>query len=112
MKNVLLSAECHNWGLSTVDDWHQTHYKLFEDGTLQMEVLEGRDRKTIKRHIDEADLVFIKENTKKYIDDMPIIEACDGVAWEFQGPDYTFDLGYIYGTALEKVANILSKYSA
>lgn len=31
MAKVLLSAEHHNWGLCTADDWHQTNYTLYDD---------------------------------------------------------------------------------
>lgn len=34
-------------------------------------------------------------------------DGCDGDAWEFEANGMTFDLGYIYDSELEKIAEIL-----
>ena len=106
-RQVLLTAEHHNWGLSSIYDWHQTKYTLFKDGTLQSVVFEGRSIYSTERHIKDADLRFISDNIKDFVLDAPKTDSCDGDAWQFEGSDFSFSLGYIYGTELEKIAEIL-----
>ena len=55
----------------------------------------------------EDDMQFIKNNIKKFIYNVPEIDACDGDGWAFEGPDYCFDFGYIYGSDLERIASII-----
>lgn len=107
MAKVLLTAEHHNWGLCTADDWHQTNYILYDDGMLHEEAFVGREKMATERHLNEVEMAFIKKNAKKYVLAMPEIDACDGSVWKYDGPDFSFDLGYIYGTDLEKIADIL-----
>jgi len=106
-RQVLLTAEHHNWGLSSIYDWQQTKYTLFEDGTLQSVVFEGRTIYSTERHINDADLRFIRDNIKDLVLDAPETGGCDGDAWQFEGADFSFSLGYIYGTDLEKIVEIL-----
>lgn len=109
-KKVLMTAEHHNWGLSTIYDWQQTKYTLFEDGTLQSVVFEGRLIYATERHINSDEVRFIKDNVKEFVFNAPDLDGCDGDAWQFEGPDYSLQLGYIYGSDLEKIADILEKY--
>lgn len=95
--------------MHSLDDWLQTKFILFEDGTLQSVVFEGGEIISTERHLDEAGVAFIRDNIRNFVSNAPEIEACDGEAWQFEGPDYYFDLGYIYGTDLIKIANILSR---
>ena len=105
-RHVLLTAEHHNWGLSSIYDWQQTKYTLFEDGTLQSVVFESRSIQSTERHINDTDLRFIRDNIKDFVLDAPKTGGCDGDAWQFEGPDFTFSLGYIYGADLEIIAEI------
>ena len=107
MKKVLLTAEHHNWGCHTIYDWHQTKYILYEDGTLLSVVFEGGAISSHETILSKEDTTYIKRNIKKFIHETPEIEADDGSAWQFEGPDYEFSLGYIYGSKLEKIAEIL-----
>lgn len=106
-RKVLLTAEHQNWGMHTSDDWMQTKYILFEDGTLQSVVFENRTIIATERTLSPEDLVFVRDNIRTFIYDSPDVQACDGDAWAFEGPDYEFDLGCIDGTKLEKIADIL-----
>ncbi len=67
-----------------------------------MVIFEGGGIIATERHLDEAEMAFIRDMIKNYTFDMSEIDVCDGDAWQFEGPDYCFDLGYIYGTDLEK----------
>lgn len=109
MKKVLLTAEHHNWSCHTIYDWQQTKYILFEDGALLSVVFEDESITSYETHLSEEHIAFIKKNIKKFIYDTPEIDACDGSAWQFEGPDYEFGPGYIYGSKLEKIAEILVK---
>lgn len=106
-RKVLLTAEHHNWGMHTLDDWMQTKYILFEDGALQSVVFGHRTIISKERTLSPEELSFIKDNIKNFVFNSPDVDACDGDAWEFQGPDFEFDLRYIYGTKLEEIAEIL-----
>lgn len=107
--NIVLVAEHHNWGLQIPDDWHQTKYILFEDGTLQKIVFIGASINSYNVSVSEKDVKFIQKNLEKFIRKTPEIEAYDGSAWKFEGPGCYFRLGYIYGSELEKIAEILNK---
>ena len=106
-RKVLFTAEHQNWSMHTIEDWQQTKYVLFEDGTLQSIVFEGGSIFAHEKTISEDDMQFIKNNIKKFVYNVPEIDACDGDAWAFEGPDYCFDFGYIYGSDLERIASIL-----
>ena len=106
-RKVLLTAEHHNFGLMLQSDWRQTKYILFESGTLQSVVFRGSSIIANERQITDEELTFIKDNIEEIVRNTPEIQACDGEAWQFEGPDYYFPLGYIYDTELELIANIL-----
>ena len=106
-KEVLFTAEHHNWGLQTIEDWHQTKYILFKNGTLQSVVYKGSSIMSFERRISDSELKFIEENISNFIYNTPEIDACDGDAWAFEGSDYCFGIGYIYGSELERIASIL-----
>lgn len=106
---VLLTAEHHNWGLSTIYDWQQTKFILYENGMLQSLVFEDRSIRAYERLLDTEELEFIRENIKDYVHSADAVDACDGEAWMFEGGDFSFDLGYIYGTDLERIAEILTE---
>lgn len=106
---VLLTAEHHNWGLSTIYDWHQTKYILYDNGLLQSVVFENRSIRSYDRQLDSNELKFIRENVRELVFAADDVDACDGTAWKFEGGDFSFDLGYIYGTDLERIAEILTK---
>lgn len=105
-RQVLLTAEHHNWGLSNIYDWHQTKYTLFVDGTLQSVVFEGRSIYSTEKQIKDNDLRFISDNIKEFVLSAAEVVACDGDTWQFEGPDFTYSLGYIYVTDLEKIAKL------
>ena len=106
-RNVILTAEHHNFGLSCIYDWQQTKYILFEDGTLISLVFEGASIRAYEGCITEDKLRFICDNAKAFVSNAEETAGWDGEAWQFEGPDYSFPLGYIYGTELEKIAEIL-----
>ena len=108
-KKVLLTAEHQNWGLQTTHDWHQTKFILFEDGTLQQVIFVGEEIISSEWVLGEEEVTFVKDNIKEFIYNTDEIDACDGDAWCFEGPDFEYDLGYIYGSNLEKIASILEQ---
>ena len=107
MKKVILTAEHHNWSMHAIGDWLQTKYVLFEDGTLQCVVFRGGIIYAYEKTVSDEDLEFIKNNIKDFVYSTPEIDATDGSAWSFEGPDYSFRLGYIYDSDLERIADIL-----
>ena len=108
-RKVILTAEHHNSGLHTIDDWQQTKFILFEDGVLQTIVFEGRKIRAHERTLREDELMLITDNIKEFIYNTPDIDACDGDTWVFEGPDYCFEYGYINGSDLEFIADILER---
>ena len=106
-RKVLLTAEHHNFGLMHQSDWRQTKYTLFESGTLQSVVFRGSSITASERQITVEELTFIKDNIREIVRNTPETQAYDGEAWQFEGPDYYFQSGYIHDTELELIANIL-----
>lgn len=106
---VLLTAEHHNWGLSTIYDWQQTKYILFENGLLQSVEFKNRTIHADEKLLNDNELGFIRDNAKEFVLAAEEVDACDGDAWKFEGEDFSFDLGYIYGTDLERIADILTE---
>ena len=105
--NVLLTAECHNWGLCTVFDWRETKYTLRSDGTLTVVTFEGENITETKCQIPEKDMAYINKHIDKGMEQGTHSCGCDGVAWRFQHRNHECELGYVFGTDLEKIANIL-----
>lgn len=106
--NVVLIAECHNWGLITPMDWQESHYVLHKDGTLTITRCVGDEITEVKKTISGKDLAFIQSKIDDYIE-ADASEACDGVAWKVKCGRKTFELGYVYGTKLEVITDILKK---
>ena len=105
--NVLLTAEHHNWGMQCVDDWHKTLYILRNDGNLTIVSYEGETITEYQKKISNRNLSFIRSHIEEYMDSAERIDACDGTAWEIQHGFQLFELGYVYGTVLEKITDIL-----
>ncbi len=110
-KTIILTAAHHNWGLQCKDDWHKTFYILYDNGDLRSVIYEGAEIREENYRISDGDREFIRENIEYYIRIADEIDASDGDAWEFEAGGYTFDLGYIYDSELEKIAEILLKAS-
>lgn len=108
-KKVVLTAEHLNCGKHTIYDWQKTKFTLFEDGTLQSVVFAGGTIVAHKRIISNDDLMFIKDNIRSFISRTPELDVYDGDGWIFEGPDYTYDFGYVYGTDLEKIVKIIDQ---
>ena len=106
-RKVLLTAEHHNWGLSSIEDWQQTKYTLFDDGILQSVVFEGASVSSFEKRLSRDRLKFIRDNIKDFALNAEDSDGCDGDAWQFEGAGYSYHLGYIYGSELEKIADIL-----
>ena len=113
-EGICLKASHHNWGLKHRDSWSRTEFILYNDGYLQMTAVWGPeiDERYVEseEEISSNELLFIKENIEKYIQEAEEIRAFDGTAWRVQCGDIIFDLGYVYGTDLERVTSILAKY--
>ncbi len=105
--NVLLTAECHNWGCHSPADWTKTQYILRKDGMLTIVTYVGEDITETQSRISNEDLSFIQKNIDKSIEQTEYVSACDGVAWTVRFGRKEFDLDYVYGTKLEKITNIL-----
>lgn len=112
MEKIILTAAHHNWGLHSKDDWQKTFYILYDNGDLRAIIYEGAEIREEKYRISDANLGFIRENIEYYIRTADENDGCDGDAWEFEANGMTFDLGYIYGLELEKIAKILLKASS
>ena len=96
-RKVLLAAEHHNWGLSSIGDWQQTKYTLFDDGILQSVVFEGASVSSFEKRLSRDRLKFIRDNIKDFVLNAEDSDGCDGDAWQFEGAGYSYHLGYIYG---------------
>lgn len=105
--NVLLTAERHNWGCHSIMDWRKTSYILRKDGTITFVVYEGEDITDMYGRISDNDLSFIQEHIDEYIDQQRDIDACDGVSWSIQYGWKEVEAGYVYGTGLERITEIL-----
>ena len=107
MKKVILTDEHYNWSCHTIYDWQQTKYILFEDGALLSVVFKGGEIAAYETNLSAKDTKFIQKHIKKFIYETPEIDACDGSGWQFEGPNFRFGPGYIYGSKLEKIAKML-----
>ena len=105
--NVLLTAERHNWGCHSIMDWRKTSYILRKDGTISFVIYEGEDITEMHGRILDDDLFFIREHIDEYIDQQRDIDACDGVSWSIQYGWKEVEAGYVYGTGLERITEIL-----
>ena len=106
--NVLLTAECHNWGRHSIMDWRKTQYILRKDGVLTIITYKSGEITEERKRITPEDLSFIRAHIDEYIDTCEEVNAYDGEAWEIQCGIKVFDIGYVYGTKLEKITDILA----
>lgn len=108
-KKIILTAAQHNWGLHSFDDWQKNFYILYDNGDLRVVVYEGTVITEENYCISDDNLRYVQENIEHFIMSADENDACDGEAWEFESGGTRFDLGYIYGSDLEKIAGILVK---
>ena len=104
--NVLLTAECHNWGLQNVMDWHESQYILHKNGVLTIIDFVGEEITERQSKLSEKDMLFIRNHIEKYVE-CTSSSACDGEAWRVRYGNKEFETGYVYGTDLEKITKIL-----
>lgn len=82
-------------------------YILRNDGNLTIVSYEGETITEYQKKISNRNLSFIRNHIEEYMDSAERIDACDGTAWEIQHGFQLFELGYVYGSCLEKITDIL-----
>ena len=108
---VLLTARHLNQGLRMDGDWGETRFTVFEDGTVTCINHAGNEDRGFMRSLNESDFAFIEEHIDEYMKAEPVLAICDGTTWEFKYRDRHFGPGYVYGTELEEIADILDAIS-
>lgn len=113
-KQLIMKIENQNWGQHLISEWSTKIWYLFNDLSIDYEVINGQKKSKMYSHnINDEKLKEIINNLDLAKLDNQFIDACDGEAWEFTQYEndkviWKRDLGYIYGIEpLEKISYIL-----
>ena len=107
-KTLLLKAEKHNWGLMRREDWAETIWKIYSNGSYIIKELFSPSAPGVsaKSFSTEGKLTDSEFQELKLLLDMEWSteesQFCDGVAWSLTMYDHGTvikqrPLGYIYG---------------